>query len=195
MGSHTASYQAEDLIQLFNQCFLQTYRTRLAASEGEPLYLPAADPQGTHQILFAYGYFRSALHEISHWCIAGSARRLQEDYGYWYAPDGRTKAQQAAFARVEVNPQALELILTTATGHPFCVSLDNLASPPTASEYQSFQLAVYQKAVAYLQTPTSLPARGATFFHALCAHYQRQPTQVYQQIVQALASIRHLSPP
>lgn len=52
--------------------------------------------------------FNSALHEISHWTIAGAKRRLLPDLGYWYAPDGRTKEQQDLFEQVEIKPQAIE---------------------------------------------------------------------------------------
>lgn len=55
--------------------------------------------------------FNSALHEISHWTIAGKERRLLADLGYWYAPDGRTREQQALFEQVEVKPQAIEWLL------------------------------------------------------------------------------------
>ena len=43
-----------------------------------------------------------------HWCLAGTRRRQRVDYGYWYAPEGRDEAQQAAFFAVEAAPQALE---------------------------------------------------------------------------------------
>ncbi len=39
-------------------------------------------------------FFASALHEISHWCVAGKARREQVDFGYWYCPDGRDAMTQ-----------------------------------------------------------------------------------------------------
>ena len=68
-----------------------------------PIYLPADAAHPRHRIIFARGFYASALHEpeIAHWCIAGEQRRLLElittDYGYWYEPDGRDAITQAAF--------------------------------------------------------------------------------------------------
>ncbi|MDI8993212.1 elongation factor P hydroxylase, partial [Salmonella enterica subsp. enterica serovar Anatum] len=39
------------------------------------IYLPADAQVPYHRIVFAHGFYASALHEISHWCIAGKARR------------------------------------------------------------------------------------------------------------------------
>ncbi len=55
--------------------------------------------------------FASALHEISHWCIAGKARRELVDFGYWYCPDGRDAMTQSQFEDVEVKPQAQVAVL------------------------------------------------------------------------------------
>ena len=66
----------------------------------------------------------------AHWCVAGPRRRRLDDYGYWYAPDGRDAAAQAEFLRVEVRPQALEALFCAACNHPFRVSLDNLDGDP-----------------------------------------------------------------
>ena len=76
--------------------------------DDEPLYLPADKNFTYHQIIFAHGYYASALHEISHWCMAGKQRRLLEDFGYWYMPDGRDVDQQKTFEQVEIKPQAKE---------------------------------------------------------------------------------------
>lgn len=118
------SVQVDWLIRQFNHCF-STQNTVLAHSPDEPEYLPANDQQPA-QILFAHGFFASALHEISHWCIAGAERRRLPDLGYWYAPDGRNREQQQLFEQVEVKPQALEWLLTVACDRKFRVSLDNL---------------------------------------------------------------------
>ncbi|HAB08005.1 MAG TPA: ATPase, partial [Alcanivorax sp.] len=82
------------------------------------------------RIRYTRDYFRSALHEVAHWCVAGPRRRRLDDYGYWYAPDGRDAAAQAEFLRVEVRPQALEALFCAACNHPFRVSLDNLDGDP-----------------------------------------------------------------
>ncbi|WP_459782603.1 elongation factor P hydroxylase, partial [Photobacterium sp. R1] len=89
-----------DLITLFNRTFLTRFNTELVLGGDEPIYLPADTEHPHHRIVFARGYFASALHEIAHWCIAGPERRLKEDYGYWYLPDGRDTEQQAVFEQV-----------------------------------------------------------------------------------------------
>ena len=84
----------QDLIIIFNQRFANEFNTRLVKGEDEPLYSPASESCDYHQIIFAHGYYASALHEIAHWCIAGEERRLLEDFGYWYQPDGRNEQEQ-----------------------------------------------------------------------------------------------------
>ena len=90
-----------ELICLFESTFKKKYNTRLIKGNDEPIYLPANDVCQFNQIIFAHGYFSSALHEVAHWCLAGQSRRLLEDYGYWYIPDGRDHQQQAKFESVE----------------------------------------------------------------------------------------------
>ncbi|SUC30833.1 Protein of uncharacterised function, DUF462 [Providencia rettgeri] len=84
-----STHNYQDLINIFDECFGVTYNTRLVKGDDEPIYLPADEAVPYHRIVFAHGFFTSGLHEISHWCIAGEARRQQVDYGYWYCPDGR----------------------------------------------------------------------------------------------------------
>jgi elongation factor P hydroxylase len=117
----------DQLIDIFNSLFAQSEKTVLVRGQEEPVYIPADEHCDYHQIVFAHGFFASALHEIAHWCIAGNQRRLLLDYGYWYAPDGRTKKQQAEFESVEVKPQALEWMLSKSCNKPFRVSIDNLS--------------------------------------------------------------------
>lgn len=119
-------HHADDLIRLFNATFEASHGTILVGGGEEPLYRPADETHPCHRIIFTRDYFASALHEIAHWCIAGPARRRQEDYGYWYQPDGRDADQQAAFERVEARPQAIEWAFSRACGSPFRISLDNL---------------------------------------------------------------------
>ena len=54
-----------------------------------------------------------------------SKRRLFNDFGYWYAPDGRNEEQQQQFEQ-EILPQAIECLLTLVCNKPFSVSKDNL---------------------------------------------------------------------
>ena len=135
--------QVDQLIECFNALFLNSLNTELVRGEGEPLYLPADSDYPHHRIIFAHGFFSSALHEIAHWCVAGPERRLLEDFGYWYKPDGRTAEEQAEFERVEVSPQAYEWILTVSAGRKFHFSADNLSQGLGASE--SFKEAVFKR--------------------------------------------------
>ena len=105
------------------------------------MYLPADADHPCHRVVFAHGFYASALHEIAHWCIAGAARRRLVDYGYWYRPDGRNVEEQAAFERVETRPQAIEWALAIAAGFPFQVSVDNLSG--LAVDRPAFQRRVY----------------------------------------------------
>lgn len=161
-------HDPQDLIRIFNACFANSYQTRLACGEHEPLYLPKNQQRDYHLIQFAHGFFSSALHECAHWLIAGEARRLQEDYGYWYVPDGRNSAQQALFEQVEVKPQALEWVLSRAAKCRFQFSLDNLNGEP--ANVDAFQQRVYHQAQVYLTQ--GLPKRARIFYDAILSHYK-----------------------
>ena len=160
--------QPEKLCACFNTAFYQSHNTCLIGGAEEPMYVPAGDPCAGKalpyaQIYFTRDYLASALHEVAHWCIAGRARRSLLDYGYWYAPDGRTSTQQVHFEQVEVKPQALEWIFSVALGIAFRISVDNLQQGITASD--SFKTAIYQQAITYLER--GLPPRAALFAKAL----------------------------
>ena len=177
---------SNDLIMLFNGLFRQPRQTILVRGDDEPEYLPAGS--GPAQVVFAHGYFSSALHEVSHWCIAGEYRRTLQDYGYWYCPDGRSREQQCAFEQVEVKPQALEWLFALACGWRFHISVDNLAGQGAANP-QLFANQVVCQATEYLaqddpdagagefkNTPLSgfynnIPCRAADFLHALMRFY------------------------
>jgi elongation factor P hydroxylase len=161
-------HAAEDLILIFNRCFEQEYQTRLEKSPDEPWYLPKSDEHKYHRILFAHGFFSSALHEISHWMIAGPQRRLLEDYGYWYEPDGRSIEQQRLFEQVEVKPQALEWILSQACQYRFQFSLDNLNGE--TGDISAFKNAVMAQVNQYCLG--GLPKRAEQFRLALCQFYE-----------------------
>lgn len=124
--THITPLQADQMIRLFNSCFQESQQTVLIGGADEPLYAPNSNRYPYHRIFFAHDYVRSSLHEIAHWMLAGKVRRQLPDYGYWYAPDGRSESQQAAFEAVEVQPQAIEWLLSLAAGVSFEVSLDNL---------------------------------------------------------------------
>ncbi len=164
-----AGFCATRLQRVFDDCFLASHNTRLVGGAGEPLYQPGNDGK-EHLLFFREDYFASALHEIAHWCIAGRERRGKVDFGYWYAPEGRSPAQQRAFEAVEYKPQALEWFFSRACGYHFRISVDNLdpvsgALPDTldfrrrvVAQARSWQLA-------------GLPPRAGTFYDALCREF------------------------
>lgn len=158
-------HRSADLESLFRATFFHDFATVLEGGALEPVYLPG----NPNRICYTHDYFRSALHEIAHWCVAGPARREQEDYGYWYAPDGRNAEQQAQFASVEVLPQAYEALFCAACGHDFRVSLDNLNGD--GGDEQSFALMVRRRAEALLER--QLPERVQRWCEALAGFYQR----------------------
>lgn len=160
----------DDIRALFDGVFLEQFQTRLVKGGDEPLYRPASAEFPYHQVIFARGYFASALHEISHWCIAGEKRRQLEDYGYWYLPDGRNAEQQQAFERAEIAPQALERLFAHACGRTFHVSVDNLGGEVEVDR-DAFAAKVAARAQRYLYE--GLPLR-ANAFHTALAHYYQQ---------------------
>lgn len=152
------------LIDLFAHLF-SYHHTRLVRGADEPEYFAASDGMPA-RIVFAHGYFASALHEISHWCIAGQARRQLNDFGYWYAKDGRNAHEQAAFEQVEIKPQAIECLFTLACGRYFFVSQDNLNANFDTSA-STFAHDVYVQAQYYLQQPDKLPKDAACLLVSL----------------------------
>ena len=112
-------HRATDLETLFRDTFFERHHTVLEGGFEEPVYLAGTPVAGEPaRIRYTRDYFRSALHEVAHWCVAGPRRRRLDDYGYWYAPDGRDAAAQAEFLRVEVRPQALEALFCAACRSP-----------------------------------------------------------------------------
>ena len=164
-------YRVEDLQYIFDRLFFTRFNTRLVRGGEEPLYLPADDGVPYHRVLFARGYFSSALHEVAHWCIAGEERRQKPDYGYWYVPDGRNGQQQAAFEQVEVRPQAIEWLLAQACGRRFHPSCDNLGAKDT--DDRSFRRALERQVHLYCRG--GLPERAQQFRLALCEFYGVAP--------------------
>ncbi|ANF67841.1 ATPase [[Haemophilus] ducreyi] len=168
-------HKIEDIIRIFNDCFSQEYNTRLAKGGDYPIYLPAYRAENNapsdrpyHVILFAHGYYSSALHEIAHWLVAGTARRQLEDFGYWYEPDGRSAEQQREFEAVEVKPQAIEWILATAASFRYFASADNLSG--NAGDNSAFKKAVYQQVKIYANRGY-LPKRAEKLRQALGGFY------------------------
>ncbi|MFC4699755.1 elongation factor P hydroxylase [Glaciecola siphonariae] len=174
-------------------------RSYLIAQASEPIYLPydaaphhyfahqqlaqentlrylggaLSDLPSGNKIFFTCDYFASALHEIAHWCIAGKTRRRQVDYGYWYAPDGRSLEQQKAFEQAEIKPQAIEWAFSLACNKPFKVSNDNLSLPD--HDCTSFANAVYQQLCDYQQR--GFMPRAQRFLDILNAHYNGEKAE------------------
>ena len=176
---HSQSKQLEHtpkvLVELFNQQFIPSHNTELFRGEDEPIYLPADAEHKHHRIIFAHGFFASALHEIAHWCVAGKERRLLEDFGYWYQPDGRSAEVQREFEKVEIKPQALEWIFSQSAGFKFYFSADNLSGDEGASP--EFQQAVLKQIQTYLKD--GIPQRALTWSNCLIEQFRPgQPLQV-----------------
>lgn len=144
------------LIELFNSIYAHSpMPTQLVRGVNEPEYF-APKHGSPARIEFAHGFFQSALHEISHWCIAGAKRRQLDDFGYWYCPDGRDEGSQRLFEQVEIKPQAIECLLSLAINRIFFVSQDNLNADFDTSG-STFAGDVFAQAYQYLQTPNRLP--------------------------------------
>ena len=168
-----------DLINLFDGLFDKAENTRLIKGDEEPIYLPADDDISFHRVVFAHGFFASALHEIAHWCIAGKNRRLLVDYGYWYAPDGRDELQQKAFEQAEIKPQAIEWAFSLACGKPFDVSVDNLSGIET--DRASFKREVFAQLESYCSD--GFPERAGKFIESLCQFYQQPRVDVQVEML------------
>ncbi|MGL6162616.1 elongation factor P hydroxylase [Microbulbifer sp.] len=159
----------ERIAGVFNRCFAAALNTRLCGGFEEPYYRPAGAACPHHRIEFTRDYPASALHEAAHWCVAGERRRLLPDYGYWYAPDGRSAEQQREFERVEVKPQALEWIFARACGLRFRASADNLHSGLGPSD--AFKEGIWRQVRKYCEEGMNSRARG--FALALAREFGR----------------------
>lgn len=164
-------HDIHDLIALFEQLFAGTEKTVLVRGGSEPYYKPWDEDGGKAEVVFAHGFFSSALHEIAHWCIAGKRRRAVADYGYWYKPDGRSESEQRLFEQVEVRPQAMEWIFSVAAGTAFHFSADNLGAGgvTTSAAWAAFQENVAAQAQKYVTD--GLPPRAARLADALAEKY------------------------
>ncbi len=160
----TETEQVDWLILHFNHWFSHL-NVNLVRGDFEPEYFPIENGQPA-RIQFAHGFFNSALHEISHWTIAGEQRRLLPDLGYWYAPDGRTKEQQSLFEQVEIKPQAIEWLFSKAFGRKFRVSLDNLTGE--GGDGAAFKDNVYTQVQKYFDGEAKLPRDASRFIQCIC---------------------------
>lgn len=178
------SFCCTRLEKVFDDCFSDTFRTRLVGGSEEPLYQPAQVLGEYHTLHYRGDYFASALHEVAHWCIAGAERRQQLDFGYWYAPDGRSDDEQQAFESAECRPQALEWFFSKACGYPFRVSVDNLNQTEVALvDISAFQHSVLEQALCWQRK--GLPQRADFFFNRLYCEFAlvESPGQVQFSLV------------
>jgi len=164
------NFIVEDLQNIFHKTFREHYRTQLVFGADEPFYEAAKSDTEEHKIICREDFFASGLHEISHWCVAGEKRRMIDDFGYWYNPDGRSIEQQKVFESVEITPQALEMAFSKACNYNFKVSADNLSLP----EYDTapFTKKVTQKFQYYEKN--GYPKRAELFIKALKEFYSNQ---------------------
>ncbi|SET07339.1 elongation factor P hydroxylase [Thorsellia anophelis] len=167
--TQTKEFLIEDIINIFNACFQVSHNTILIKGEDEPIYLPADETHSFNRIIFANGFYASALHEIAHWCVAGPTRWNLIDFGYWYCPDGRDKETQSQFENVEIAPQSYEWIFSVAAGFPFQVSCDNL-NGSFEPDHREFKKRVHAKVLERLNYP--LAPRPAKLVRALQVFYQ-----------------------
>ena len=153
---------ARFLPDLFWQAVGKDFRTRLLMGGSEPSYHPGT-AHAPATIVYAHGFFASALHEIAHWCVAGRRRCQLHDFGYWYEPDGRPVDRQQAFEAAEITPQALEKLFHHAAGTVFHASADNIAAGP--ADAARFAAAVTQRANIFWAT--GMPPRARRWYDAL----------------------------
>ena len=151
---------AADIETVFNTGVGQCHNTVLRGGASEPFYQAPTARDSLATIWYRADYLRSALHELAHWCVAGSARRQQDDYGYWYAPDGRSPEQQRAFFQVEARPQAIERLFCEAVAIPFAVSVDNLNGVCADSDIEAFDAEVERLAGQLLKHGLSSRAQN-----------------------------------
>lgn len=173
-SSKEEMHRISDLIHIFNECFKADIQTELVRGGDEPIYIPRSQYYPYDRVIFAHGYYASAMHEIAHWCIAGDERRKLVDFGYWYNPDGRTAEQQKEFEVVEIKPQALEWILSRSAAFNFNVSLDNLSGDlnEEAQAAETFKDNIFSQVQNYLND--GLPSRAQQLSDALVTFYRPQ---------------------
>jgi elongation factor P hydroxylase len=162
---------AQKIMTVFNARFgASNDPTVLLPGSGDPEYRPGKGTDKPNRIYFAHGFAASALHEVAHWSIAGAARRLLVDYGYWYVPDGRSIEQQKEFFEFEAKPQALEWLFSLASDLPFFISCDNLNGPEGA--VYEMRNRVCEQAKLYLSR--GLPRRAELFIQDLSCAFDTQ---------------------
>jgi len=154
-----------ELLELLNSKYLNKYNAIIIGGFEEPFY-KAPVKHKSAEIQFSYDYIRSALHELAHWCVAGVERRKKDDYGYWYASDGRNQQQQNEFFQVEIKPQAIEWAFSIMCGVKFEPSIDNLHNSVIGVD--EFKNNVFDQLNYYLDIRFN--PRTAELIHVLAKH-------------------------
>ena len=67
-NSPTTAFNYQDLINIFENTFLETYQTQLVCGEHEPIYLPANNEHAFHRIIFAHGFYAVTDCEVEYAC-------------------------------------------------------------------------------------------------------------------------------
>ncbi len=165
------------LAELFDELFYERWNTRLEPSDSDPIYLPVSDDCPYNRILYYKDFFSSALHEISHWCIAGSDRRTQVDFGYWYNPQRTTAEEQELFERFEAKVQGLEWVFSSAAGKEFFVSCD--CFDQSLLDLNRFRKSVTMEALRIVDS-SSLPLRTEIFIKALQKRFGVEKEHFYR---------------
>lgn len=179
MNSCSDDARCLEIMAIFNTTFKTRYNTILVGGYDEPFYL--ASSGSTHaEIRFKANYPRSACHELGHWFVAGKERRSVNDFGYWYAPDGRSLEQQRAFYKVEVLPQAYEWMSCDRLGLDFEVSVDNLDGDEHG-DLVAFQKAVRSKKDALEKDHRAWSTRFCLWINAIEAS-QSKPSKTLARV-------------
>ncbi|VAW39380.1 Translation elongation factor P Lys34 hydroxylase [hydrothermal vent metagenome] len=176
-------------VQLLNENYLSQYNTKITGGFDEPFY-QASKGINQAEIRFAHDYIRSALHELAHWCVAGVKRRKIDDFGYWYAADGRSQKQQDRFFKLEIVPQAIEWSFSLICGVRFEASVDNLNNQITGIDEFKFnlnkQLELYLKQGFPKRTKEIIQLlakyQGIKAPHTFLDENHQQPSLSYSQI-------------
>jgi elongation factor P hydroxylase len=154
---------SQDIENIFNFRF-EGLNTILVGGGLEPEYQPSDETNSKSRIVYREDFIASALHEVSHWCIAGSKRLGLPDFGYWYVPEGRDQQQQVKFFEVELKPQALEWIFSDAIELKFEPSFDNINGTFDGVISEFTEMILSQK---QLYLARGLPPRANIFLKAL----------------------------
>ena len=135
----------DECCQYLTATFLGVFpRLQIIGGKDEPYYVaPKGDEDAI--IYFRSNYPRSLLHEVAHYCLAGDRRRKIDDFGFWYAPCGRTEEEQSLFESVEARPQGLERAMCEIIGLKFVPSLDDFSGRPPSEKFLNEMEVAYQE--------------------------------------------------